>query len=131
MNIITLFCNIDDFMRNGRQRIVCHLSEVMTSLSSKWVSDVQTLLPKTCSRLLGCRVSKSVSYSRFVQLIDAFDNVHYPVSPSWIPHVCGFAIISGFHRIASSQSTQDAQRLQWGGSTVLNSTSSSMRAGIS
>ena len=58
-------------------------------------------------------------------------SVNVAVSPSWIPHVCGFATISGFHRTASSQHMPDAQRLQWDSSTVLNSIWLSMRKVIS
>ena len=154
MNIITLFCKMDDFFlayekwhgtyclpertpleTRGRPRQLHpeRSDDAPCCVPSKWVSDVQTLLRKTRLCLLVCRVSTSGELfsvcSTQERGVDAFDTlsscplwVNVAVSPSWIPHVCGFATISGFPHIVSSQHTPDAQRLQWDGSTVLNST---------
>ena len=100
---------------------------------SKWVSDVQAFLRKTRLRLLVRRVSTSGELfsvrSTRERSADASDDfifmptsVNVAVSPSLTRHGCEFATISAFHHIASSQNMPDAQRPQWDGSTVLNST---------
>jgi hypothetical protein len=153
MDILPLFCDIDDFCRlfepAWRQRLLtsgkCRhkpgslsLSEVMTILvlfHASGYRDFKTFYTRHVTRQLGGAFPKLVSYNRFVELqrealVPLWCYLHTrrgrcTGAPSWTPRLWPAATTSEYRSIKSSGTQPGAGNPAWAGSTASSSTWSS------